>query len=178
MKIKDLISVVIPCYNGEKYLEKCFDSLLNQTYKKLEIIIIDDGSTDETNHIILNYKSKFKAKGYIFKNIYQENSGQAAAVNKGLKYATGEYLVWQDCDDYYENDALEALYNYLNENKDIDFVRGKSLFRDDNDLNKIIGEGNSRFPNERNIFDFYVFETDSYTFPGIFMVRMFFLINV
>lgn len=168
---KSLISVVIPCYNGEKYLKKCFDSLLNQTYQNLEIIIVDDGSVDNSSEIILEYKEKFESKGCIFKNLYQNNSGQAAAVNNALKYVTGEYMVWQDCDDYYEYDALESLYNFLNETN-MNFVRGRGVYRDDNNLDIILSEAKSKYPNKKNIFDFYVFEKDSYLFVGIFMVRM------
>lgn len=169
---KDLISIIIPCYNGEKYLDRCFNALLNQTYNKMEVIIVDDGSIDKTGQIIKKYSILFSNRDITLKNITQENMGQAAAVNNALRYVNGEFLVWQDCDDYFEYDALENMKKYLDDNKNMDFVRGESLSRDDKDLSKIINHGKSKFPEITKIFDFYVFETDSYMYPGIFMVKM------
>lgn len=169
---KGLISIIIPCYNGEEYLDRCFNALLNQTYNNIEIIIVDDGSIDKTAKIIKKYAIIFKNKNITFKNIKQKNMGQAAAVNNALKLVEGEFLVWQDCDDYYEHDALQNMRKYLDNNKDMDFVRGESLSRDNKDLRKIIYHGKSKYPRITKIFDFFVFETDSYMYPGVFMVRM------
>ena len=169
---KGLVSIIIPCYNGEQYIDRCFKALINQTYKNLEVIAVNDGSTDNTSQILNKYIDIFKDNKIIFKIINQENMGQAGAVNNALKQVCGEFLVWQDCDDYYENDAIESLKNYLEQNTDTDFVRGESVSRDSEDLNVILYKGKSKYPNSRKIFDFYVFETDSYMYPGIFMVRM------
>lgn len=167
-----LISIIIPCYNGEEYLDRCFKALLKQTYNSIEIIVVDDGSIDKTAKIIEKYVILFENKNITLKNIKQENMGQAAAVNNALKFVEGEFLVWQDCDDYYEYDALKNMKTYLDNNKDMDFVRGESLSRDNKDLGKIINHGRSKYPSITKIFDFYVFETDSYMYPGVFMVRM------
>lgn len=169
---KGLVSVIIPCYNGEQYIDRCFNALINQTYKNLEIIAVNDGSTDSTSQILNKYVDIFKENNIIFKIINQANMGQAAAVNNALKQVDGEFLVWQDCDDYYEKDAIENLKNYLEQNTNIDFVRGESVSRDSENLNTILSKGQSKYPNSTKIFDFYVFETDSYMYPGIFMVRM------
>ena len=169
---KGLISIIIPCYNGEEYLDRCFNALLNQTYNNMEIIIVDDGSIDRTAKIIEKYALIFKNKNIAFKNIKQKNMGQAAAVNNALKIVEGEFLVWQDCDDYYEYDALENMKKYLDNNKDMDFVRGESFSRDNEDLEKIIYHGKSKYPRITKIFDFFVFEKDSYMYPGVFMARM------
>ena len=169
---KGLVSIIIQCYNGEQYIDRCFKALINQTYKNLEVIAVNDGSTDNTSQILNKYIDIFKDNKIIFKIINQENMGQAGAVNNALKQVCGEFLVWQDCDDYYENDAIESLKNYLEQNTDTDFVRGESVSRDSEDLNVILYKGKSKYPNSRKIFDFYVFETDSYMYPGIFMVRM------
>ena len=167
-----LISIIIPCYNGEEYLDRCFNALLNQTYNNMEIIIVDDGSIDKTAKIIEKYALIFKNKNIDLKNIKQKNMGQAAAVNNALKLVEGEFLVWQDCDDYYEYDALQNMKKYLDNNKDMDFVRGESFSRDNKNLEKIIYYGKSKYPRITKIFDFFVFETDSYMYPGVFMVRM------
>ncbi len=169
---KGLVSIIIPCYNGEQYIERCFNALLKQTYKNLEVIVVNDGSTDNTQQIINKYNKIFTDNKMIFKNINQKNMGQAAAVNNALKQIDGEFLVWQDCDDYYENDAIESMKNYLDKNLNSDFVRGESVSRDSENINKILSKGKSKYPNSTKIFDFYVFETDSYMYPGIFMVRM------
>lgn len=169
---KDVVSIVIPIYNGEKYLKDCFEHLLKQTYRKLEVIVVDDGSTDGTKQQLIKYKKTFEDNNIEFIFLQQNNKGQAAAINNALKYVNGEFLVWQDCDDYYEENAIENLVEYLRKHKNIDFVRGESLYRDEDDLNNIIFEGKSKYPNLTKIFDLYVFETDAYNYPGIFMVRM------
>lgn len=98
------VSVIVPVYNGEKYIEKCLHSLINQTLKDIEIIVIDDGSKDNTNKILQKYKDKIKI-------IKQKNSGVATARNKGLEIATGEYIYFVDSDDWIEKDTLEKLYS-------------------------------------------------------------------
>ena len=87
------ISAIIPVYNSEKYLKRCIDSLLNQTLKEIEIILINDGSTDNSQKIIDDYSKKFPS---IFKTFSQPNHGQASARNLGLKYATGEFISFID----------------------------------------------------------------------------------
>lgn len=168
---KDLVSIIIPCYNSEKYIGECLDSILEQTYKKLEVIIVNDGSSDKTKEILNLYKKKFIETNIILKIIDQENQGQASAVNNGLKYVTGEYLMWQDSDDCYTSEAVEQMLLYLKVNKEKQFVRGEALFLDES-MNKILEHKKSKYPNDTNIFDFFVFETDSYCYPGVFMIRM------
>ena len=98
------VSVIVPVYNGEKYIEKCLHSLINQTLKDIEIIVIDDGSKDNTNKILQKYKEKIKI-------IKQKNLGVATARNKGLEIAIGEYIYFVDSDDWIEKDTLEKLYS-------------------------------------------------------------------
>ena len=105
-----LISVIIPVYNVEKYLPTCLDSITNQTYKNLEIILIDDGSTDSSGKICDAY-SKFDKR---IKIIHQKNQGVSAARNKGIDLATGKYLTFVDGDDWIEKDYFEIAVQYLN----------------------------------------------------------------
>lgn len=98
------ISIIVPVYNAEKYIDRCLHSLINQTLKDIEIIVIDDGSKDNTNKILQKYKDKIKI-------IKQKNSGVATARNKGLGIATGEYIYFVDSDDWIEKDTLEKLYS-------------------------------------------------------------------
>lgn len=98
------ISIIVPVYNAEKYIGRCLHSLINQTLKDIEIIVIDDGSKDNTNKILQKYKDRIKI-------IKQKNSGVATARNKGLEIATGEYIYFVDSDDWIEKDTLEKLYS-------------------------------------------------------------------
>lgn len=164
----EIISIIIPCYNGEKYIAECLDHLLNQTYTYLQIIVVDDGSKDSSYQILQDYVAKFKEKGMELILAKQENGGAASAINTALKYVTGDYLVWQDIDDYYELDAIENMYNFLTKNQ-YDFIRGECLFFEETETEKITSHKKSKYPNETNIFDFYIFETDSYNFSGVFM---------
>ena len=104
--MEDLISIIIPVYNVEKYLSKCLDSVANQTYKNLEIILINDGSKDNSLQICQEYKNKYSN----IKLINQENSGIAVVRNIGLKEANGEYIAFIDSDDYIDADMIEKLY--------------------------------------------------------------------
>ncbi len=97
------ISVIIPIYNTAKYLPACLDSIINQTYKNLEIILIDDGSTDDSSKIINDYAKKDKR----IKTVHQENAGQSAARNKGLDLTTGDYIYFTDSDDEIDLTFLE-----------------------------------------------------------------------
>lgn len=107
-----LISVIIPVYNVEPYLRECLDSVTGQTYRNLEIIIVDDGSTDKSGEICDEYA---RADSRI-RVTHQQNGGVAAARNAGLAAALGEYIAWVDSDDVCAPDMLEYLYKGLIEN--------------------------------------------------------------
>lgn len=104
------ISVIVPIYNVEKYLHKCIDSILNQTFKKIEIILVDDGATDNCPKIVDEYAEKYPD---IIIALHKENGGLGDARNYGINYASGEYLLFIDSDDYIEPDMLECLYNNI-----------------------------------------------------------------
>lgn len=112
------VSVIVPVYNVEEYLRKCLDSLVNQTLKEIEIIVVNDGSPDNSQVIIDEYTKKYKdkVKGYI-----KENGGLGSARNYGLKKATGEYIAYVDSDDYVELDMFEKMYHKAQE-EDLDIV--------------------------------------------------------
>lgn len=110
-------SIIIPVYNTSKYLSICFDSLLDQGFDNYEVVVINDGSTDNSEDIINQYKSKFRN----FKYIKQENSGLSVSRNNGVLNAEGDYLLFLDSDDYYEKNFLKKLDKEIN--KDYDVVR-------------------------------------------------------
>lgn len=103
------MSIIIPCYNEECYIEKCLESVVNQTLSDIEIIVIDDGSTDDTVLICDEYEYKYPNK---VKVIHQENAGQGKARNVGLSIAKGEYIGFVDADDWVDYRMFEKLYNH------------------------------------------------------------------
>lgn len=102
------ISVIIPVYNSEKYIGKCLESLANQTIKEIEVIIVNDGSTDHTAEIIEQYEREHDLRIRLF---YRENAGQAAARNFAIAKAAGSYIAFMDSDDYVDSDYLQKLYD-------------------------------------------------------------------
>ena len=103
--MNDLISIIINVYNGEKFIKKCLDCVVNQTYKNLEIVIVNDGSTDNTLSICKSYRDKR------IKIINQKNMGLALSRNVGISNSKGAYLYFIDVDDLIELDTIEYLYN-------------------------------------------------------------------
>ena len=126
-----LVSIITPCYNGEKYLDRFFQSILAQTYPAIELIFINDGSSDSTEKMAMEYGEQLMAKGYGFTYIYQENAGQSAAINQGLKIFKGEYLNWTDSDNYLPDDSVEIRVRFLEENPDKGLVIGRTIVVDD-----------------------------------------------
>ena len=106
---KDKISIIIPVYNTERYLERCITSLLDQTYKNLELIFVDDGSTDKSMEILKNAQKKDKR----IIVINQKNSGPSAARNKGMRICTGQYIMFCDSDDTVKPNWCETLYKTI-----------------------------------------------------------------
>lgn len=123
----ELVSVIVPVYNVEKYLPECIESIINQTYKYLEVILVDDGSTDQSGKICdeyAYYDSRVKV-------IHQKNGGAANAKNTGLMAATGTYLAFVDGDDYLETDAFSYMIKLLEE-RHADAVQAcfRKIYRD------------------------------------------------
>ena len=110
------ISVIIPVFNSSLYLDHCLSTVVNQTLKDIEIILIDDGSTDDSLNVIKNYAKKYNNIKYTSK----ENEGQAIARNIGIQMSSGEFITFIDSDDYIELNMLEKLYNIAKpDNSDI-----------------------------------------------------------
>ena len=136
------ISVIIPVYNVEKYLKQCLDSVINQSYKNLEIIIVDDWSTDNSWKICDEYAEKDKR----IKLIHQKNNGLSAARNTWLKIATGEYVWYIDSDDFVELDMYEKLYDSIVSTKSELAICNRYIGK--NDGNRI---QNTKFPDREII---------------------------
>ena len=119
------ISIIVPIYNGEKFLDECIESILNQTYKNIEIILVNDGSTDESLNICNKYKKEDKR--IIILNI--KNNGVANARNEGIKKSTGEYISFVDSDDILFPSYIETLYTTINR-ENVDVVRCNYIKKD------------------------------------------------
>lgn len=136
--MKDLISIIVPIYNAECYLEKCLLQLQVQTYSNIEILMIDDGSTDQSASICKRYMEADKR----FQYIYQDNAGVSAARNKGLSLAKGDYIGFCDSDDWVDADLYEVLYHMADQySADISIVsfvmeseNGTKPFKDQQEL--------------------------------------------
>lgn len=107
--IDNLVSIITPCYNGVKYISETIDSVLKQSYNDWEMIIVDDGSRDDSAKIIKEYVDKDNRIKYI----YQKNAGSAAARNNGIRNASGRYIVLLDADDVWDEDFLEEQLSYM-----------------------------------------------------------------
>ncbi len=121
------VSVIVPVYNVEKYLADCVDSILGQTFQDMEIILVDDGSSDSSGQMADDYA----VRDTRVKVIHKENGGQSSARNAGVKVASGRYIYFCDADDYISRDAIEILYHTAMKN-DLDMV----LFNGDSFLDK------------------------------------------
>ena len=107
------ISIIVPVYNVELYLEKCIESIINQTYTNIEIILVDDGATDSSGNICDLYSKKDSR----IKVIHKRNGGLSDARNVGIEKAVGQYLMFVDSDDYIDKTMCEKLYNALKKQK-------------------------------------------------------------
>ncbi|MCP2727283.1 glycosyltransferase family 2 protein [Limnofasciculus baicalensis] len=115
------VSVIIPVYNGERYLSDAIESVLFQSYEPLEIIVVDDGSTDKTAQIKRRFGDKICY-------LYQDNSGPSRARNTGIKIAKGEIITFLDADDLWSQNKLQLQVGYLGENPSLEVVIGSTQF--------------------------------------------------
>ena len=159
-----LASIIVPCYNGEKFVDRCFDSILKQKYAHMEVIVVNDGSTDQSELRVLAWNDRFRNAGIQLVYVSQENKGPGGAINTGLKHVTGEYLCLLDIDDELLESAVSTRVAFLKSHPDIDVVRsngwynrksGKSLFiydEKEKNIDLIIEElKNIKIKDEKNI---------------------------
>ena len=160
-------SLLVPCYNAEKYIARCLNSLINQEYKDYEIIVLDDGSTDNSYEILKKYKNKIR----LYK---QSNKGVSAARNKLIDLSNGKYFIFVDADDFVELNMLKIVDQYLNENIDIlkfnyDIISNNEKILKDTDFSNEIKEGKTIIDDlldSRIVFDMpctYVFRKKYFT---------------
>lgn len=155
------ISVIIPVYNTANYLERCLQSAVSQTYQNMEIICVDDGSTDGSEKIV----DEFAAKDNRVIAIHQKNQGESNARNRGLRAASGDYIGFMDCDDWLEPDMYECLAKSLEE-ADADMAIA-GFYRDFEEAGKQRITVQNEKPVEPKVFDGkqllrYLYERDAY----------------
>ncbi len=117
----DFISVVIPTYNRASFFKEAIDSVLSQTFRDFELIVVDDGSTDETPELLLSYGNKIKV-------IKKANKGPSAARNRGIKTAKGEWIAFLDSDDVWKPDKLEKQVQFIKDNPDIKICQTEEIW--------------------------------------------------
>lgn len=159
---EELISIIVPVYNVEKYLNRCLDSILNQTYRNIEIILINDGSKDNSINIIKEYKEKDER----IIVIDRENKGVLYTRIEGFNKATGKYITFIDSDDWVENNIIEILYNKLIE-YNADVVKCEFGYNESNVASGKINIKQDYFidkPNfEPNFYDMFLYNMNIHT---------------
>lgn len=168
-----MVSLIVPCYNGEEYISRCIDSILNQTYKDIELILVNDGSTDKTDEIIKDRTKELENQLTKFIYIVQENQGVGAACNTAFKYVTGEFLTLIDVDDIMLPESIEKRVSWLLENKDYGIVRTNGYYVNEDDVNNtsILLETGDYEKVNANLFEELFYGT-TYVWPGTYMIRI------
>lgn len=160
--MKDLISVIVPAYNAEKYIEKCINSILNQTYKDIEVLVIDDGSKDDTYKILCEIKKSDKR----LKVYKQKNAGVSSARNYGMKMATGKYIGFVDSDDYITPNMYEVMINNMDDDTDLILCNILERYEDEIRESRYIEKG--EYNGDSIIKAIFNESIGAYVFSGLF----------
>lgn len=163
------VSVVTPVFNGEYHLPAMLESILMQSYPDIEMILVDDGSVDHTVQIAENYREKFEERGYSFRIVQTCHKSASAAINEGLPYVTGEYLIWPDSDDKLEPESVRRRVEFLKANPEYRCVRTLSYYYD-----QLTGELLNADEQIGDLSDEYLFwnilESKTYVCCGCYML--------
>ena len=171
---KPLVSLVSPCFNTGRYIHRLLESVLKQMYPNIEMIVVDDGSTDDSKDVVTRFIPLFAEKGFLLKYVYQENSGQSVAIQNALQYVNGKYFAWPDSDDFYSvDDAIERMVDALESApEEFAMVRVQENLLEENNLT-VIGLNGKNVRNQENktLFDDCLFIKNGFYFPpGGYMV--------
>lgn len=171
-----LVSIVTPCYKGEKYIDRYAHTLLNQDYHNCQLIFMDDGSPDNSGKIINSYKEQFEKHGIHLEYYRHENVGLGGTVAKGIKHIKGDYLIWFDQDDLLDPQSISKRVSFLEQHPEYAVVRTPFKKVHDNDLDKIIEIGPSKVSlkdrNKSDLFEDYLVCNNIWLQPGCYMIRM------
>lgn len=172
MKSKKLVSLLVPSFNGSKYFNTFFDSIVKQTYRPIEVYIVDDGSTDGSRELAKTLINKYSSKDCSFNYIYQNHSGQSKAINTGLKLINGSFFAWTDIDDILLPDNIEIKVKLLLDNNDVDFVltNGKYVEESSGKILFFWGRKEKDFDRKKFFEDLIMERNVSYG-PGSILIR-------
>lgn len=163
------VSILSPCYNVEKHINKFIESILMQNYQPIELIMVDDGSTDSTGDKILSYSDILNKHGIKLKYLKKENGGLASAIAYGLKHVEGDYLIWPDPDDFLLKNSIQVRVNYFEEHPDCGLLRCNGYVYNEKDLVQPKSKV-SKLKRNTYLRDFVSFIVP--WCPGCYMVRM------
>lgn len=167
-----LVSIITPCYNNSNVVSRYLDSVLNQTYKNIELIFINDGSTDNTESIVLSYEKLFKENEMKLIYIKQENKGLGGAINTGLKYFSGDFLCWADADDFFQLESVEKRVEFLNKNPQYGCVTTNAYVYNEYDLQRPIYQIADKFKYNEDEYQFeHHLKSESIFCCGCHMIR-------
>lgn len=170
VKMDPLVSLVMPLYNAMPYLKDCLACVASQTWRPLECIIVDDGSTDGSWEYLQKTIPALAAKGITIRSMRRAHENQAAAVNVALPFITGEFLTWCDADDRMAPDNIEKKVNFLIEHSELGMVRsdGRWFNGDTGELKSLFAKEQDR--HTQRIFD-ALFRNETYCMAGSYMMR-------
>ena len=166
-----LVSVITPCYNAEAFLDRYFQSVLSQSYPNIELIFVNDGSTDRSEEIALSYRERLEARGIRYLYIAQENKGVSEAVNAGLRRFSGDYLTWPDSDDWMTPDCIAKKVEYLEAHPEKDIVQCQTNVVNEDAPDRVVGIMRRLDTGRGDVFDDLIFGRDIYYAPVGWMVR-------
>lgn len=173
------VTLITPIFNGEKFIEQYINTLSHQTYDNVELIIVDDGSTDETLSLLNEKKIILEEKGWAISILTQDNQGAASAVNNALKRVTGDYLMLFDVDDILMPENIKSKVLFLDANPNYGMVRNNGYMVDEGDIDNT---SNLFVKSEEEKANKYIFDDliwgRTNNWPGTFMIRFsFFLLH-
>lgn len=167
-----LVSIITPCYNGENHVHRFLDSVLNQTYSNIELIFVNDGSIDKTEDILFSYNDRFIKKGIKLVYLFQENRGQASAINFGLKKVTGKYICWPDADDYLDNESVIDRLRFLEDYSEYAIVASDAFVWSEEHPEMPMGLISANYPESSDPDQFeHLLYGRSFICSGCYMVR-------
>lgn len=163
-----LVSAIVPCYNVENKILNLLDSFEHQTYRNFEVYFINDGSTDNTERVILGFINKQIDK-HKYNYIKKKNEGVSSAINEGLKHIKGEYLIWPDADDWLTYDSIEKKVNFLINHPEYASITSNAYIVDENRITKFVEDVNEIVTDENQFEHLLSFE--SQFAPCLHMIR-------
>ncbi len=166
-----LVSIVTPVYNGEAHLAGMLSSVLAQTYPHIEMILADDGSGDATLQVAEGYRERFAARGYAYRIVQAPHKNASGAINAGLPYVTGEYLIWPDSDDVLEPESVAKRVSFLKSHPQYQCVRSLSYYFDENTGQRLDKADEQRGDLSKEDLFWDILESRTFVCCGCYMLR-------